>query len=633
VIIGTAGHVDHGKTELIRALTGIDTDRLGEEKERGISIDLGFAPLRLLDGRLAGVIDVPGHEKFIHNMLAGIGGIDLVILVIDATEGVMPQTKEHLDILELLQIKKGLVAITKIDLVEQEWLEMVEEEVRENLAGTFLADAPLHFVSSVSGKGIGELKEAISKLAATIIPKEKDAPLRIPIDRVFTIAGFGTVLTGTLLSGVVKVGQLVELLPPGKKFRVRGIQVHGQSQEEAFAGQRVALNLANLGKKEVERGSVVASPGYFHLTRYCDARLKLLPGASKPLTNMSPVHFYLGTARVVGRIQLLDAEELKPGEEGFVQCRLDSPLVAKRGDFFIVRSYSPMVTIGGGKILDERPQRHKRFRKDVLRKMEEMNKEDPLPFILEKLKSSQGATLQELSQLTKMGVRTLAELLEQPLAKKKVLLIGEIYVTADLWEEWQNTILKTLELFHEKNSLLPGMQRAQLGGALPRKVQGRVFDALLESLKKDNKLFDFKGELIHLKGFTPKPTKPQQEKLEQIIKAFKQGGLNPPSLKELRSSFGLKKEEDSLLDYLTHSGILVKITEEMYLDREIYQGCLEKLREYFRENRSITLAQYRDLLQSSRRHVQALLEHFDSCKFTRRVGDERMQWKMPPKED
>jgi len=290
-----------------------------------------------------------------------------------------------------------------------------------------------------------------------------------------------------------------------------------------------------------------------------------------------------------------------------------------------------MVTIGGGKILDERPQRHKRFKEEILNKMEEMNKEDPLPFVLEKLRVKGGATLQELSQLTKMGTKMLSSLLEHSLAEKKVVLVGETYVNADLWEEWQEMILEKLDSFHQRNSLLPGMQRAQLGGTLPRQIQGRIFDALLEHLKKDKELLDFKGELIYKKDFTPKPTKPQQERLDQIAKVFNEGGLAPPSLKELRSLLGLKKEEENLLDYLTNSGVLFKITEELFLGQDKYFECLEKLKEYFRDHRSITLAQYRDLLQSSRRQVQALLEHFDSCKYTRRVGDERMAWKMPSK--
>jgi len=629
MIIGTAGHVDHGKTELIKALTGIDTDRLKEEKERGISIDIGFAPFLLPGGQLAGVVDVPGHEKFIHNMLAGVGGIDLVLMVIDATEGVMPQTREHLDILELLRIKKGLLVITKIDLVDEEWLEMVVEEVKESLTGTFLSGVPIHLVSSVTKKGIKELKEDIARLAGSVLARDKDAPLRIPVDRAFSVAGFGTVITGTVLSGMVRTGEMVEVIPLGREFRVRGIQVHGQAVEEASAGQRAAVNLAGLEKREVLRGSVVAAPGYFHPTRFLDAKLKLLFSANKPLVNMSPVHFYLGTARVVARLLLLGCEELAPGKESFVQCRLDKPLVAQRGDRFIIRSYSPMVTIGGGIILDEHPPRHKRFKSGVLEKLEDLQKEDPLPFILQKLNESQGAALPELAQLIKMGTLQLKDLLERAQKEEKVTLIGDFYVTVDSRERWEAALLKELERFHQAKPLWPGMQKAHLGGVLPRKLAGRTYDALLEHLK-DKGLVDLRGELISRKDFSPSPTGGQEKKMEEMLRIFKKEGLNPPSLKDLWLSLGLKKEEgESFLEYLVHKGFLFRISEEIFLHSDPYFRCLEVLKEHFRANRSISLAQYRDLLQSSRKYAQALLEHFDSCKYTRRLGDERVAWKLP----
>jgi selenocysteine-specific elongation factor len=319
MIIGTAGHVDHGKTELIKALTGIDTDRLKEEKKRGISIDLGFAPILLPGGRLAGIVDVPGHERFIHNMLAGVGGIDLVLMVVDATEGVMPQTREHLDILELLQIKKGVLVVTKIDLVDEEWLELIKEEVKEAFEGTFLAGSPVHFVSAITKQGINELKVTLGRLAETVPARDKDAPLRLPVDRVFSLAGFGTVITGTILNGTVKTGETVEVTPPGRNFRVRGIQVHGKGVAEASVGQRTALNLAGLEKEGVLRGSVVATPGYFHPTRRLDAKLRLLSTAPRPIVNMTPVHFYLGTARAVASLLLVGCGELLPGKECFVQ--------------------------------------------------------------------------------------------------------------------------------------------------------------------------------------------------------------------------------------------------------------------------------------------------------------------------
>ncbi len=629
MIIGTAGHVDHGKTELIKTLTGIDTDRFNEEKERGISIDIGFAPYRLPDGHLAGVVDVPGHEKFIHNMLAGIGGIDLVLLVIDATEGVMPQTREHLDILNLLQINKGLVVITKVDLVDEEWLELVIEEVKEALEDFFLAEAPVHCVSAVTGQGIEELRQAIDSLAGTVLEKDIDAPLRVPVDRFFSASGFGTIITGTVLGGTVAAGQTVELLPPGKEYRVRGVQVHGQKVEKAYAGQRVALNLAGLDKKDVIRGSVVAEPGYFHLTRYCDARLRLLPSAQRPLVNMAPVHFYLGTARVVSRMRLLGTEELAPGEEAFVQCRLDKPVVARRGDPFIIRSYSPMRTIGGGLVLDENPARHKRFRQDVLQRFQELEKEDPLPFVLQKLGEKHYATLKDLAQLTQMGPEPLQEMLERARQQGEVVQLDDLYVRRPALERWEEDILQEVEKFHRSRPLQPGMQRAPLSALLPGKPPQRLFDALLDRMLEQG-LLGMSRELVFKPGFKPAPDSRQEKLLARLEEHFKHAGLDMSALKEAEQKFGLKKgEEEELLDYLLFQGILVKVSEDVYLHRDVYRQCIRALGEYFQDHDSITLAQYRDLLQTSRRHAQALLEHFDGMKYTRRVGDERVPWKLP----
>ena len=628
MIIGTAGHVDHGKTELIKTLTGIDTDRFSEEKERGISIDIGFAPYRLPDGQLAGVIDVPGHERFIHNMLAGIGGIDLVLLVIDATEGVMPQTREHLDILNLLQIKKGLVVITKVDLVEEEWLEIVVEDVSEVLAGSFLADAPVHCVSSITGEGIETLRKAIDEMAQTVMEKDIAAPLRIPVDRIFSAAGFGTVITGTVLGGTVVPGQMVEVLPPGKEYRVRGVQVHGKPVERAAAGQRVALNLAGLEKKDVIRGSVVAEPGYFHLTRYCDARLTLLPSAPRPLINMAPVHFYLGTARVVSRMRLLGCEELAPGEEGYVQCRLDRPVVARRGDPFIIRSYSPMRTIGGGVVLDESPARHKRFRKDVLSKLQELEKDDPMPFVLQKLGEKHYSTLSDLAQLTQMAPQPLQEMMEHAEERGEVVRLDDVYVRSLVLERWENAILDTLDRYHQEKPLQPGMQRARLAGLLPGKPSQRMFDGLLERLCEKGWV-EIDREFIRKAGYYPEPNPRQAQQLGQIDEHFKNAGLNSPTVKEIGNTFGLKKnEEDELLDYLLYQGVLVKVSEEIYLHRDVYKQCLQALKAHFDKNQTITLAQYRDILQTSRRYAQVLLEHADGMKYTRRVGDERVPWKL-----
>ncbi len=628
MIIGTAGHVDHGKTALIKALTGVDADRFIEEKERGVSIDIGFAPFILNDGRIAGVIDVPGHERFIHNMLAGIGGIDLVLLVIDAQEGIMPQTREHLDILELLQIKKGIVVITKRDLVDGEWLEMVVEEVREFLAPTFLAEAPIIPVSSVTGEGLEQLRETINALGETLPERDDKAPLYMPLDRVFSISGFGTVVTGTLLAGTVKVGQIVEVLPPGRELRVRGIQVHGGMVEKASAGQRVAVNIPGLERGELGRGSVMAAPGYCRLTRFCDARLRLLPGA-RPLGNLAPVHFYLGTSRVTARLLLLEGDELAPGTEGFVQCRLDRPLVARRGDRFIIRSYSPMVTIGGGIILDDQAPRHRRFRPEVLARLEELEQEDPRPFVLQKLRAAGGASLAELSQLTQLGTEQLRDMLEAAIQEGDAARLGELYVAGEMRAAWEQQIKERLAAYHREKPLLPGMPKSLLGGFLPRKMMGRPYDALLDQLKQQG-LVTIKGEIVALEEFSPRPAPGQEEKLRQLLDLLEQAALNPLPVREIWTQLGLRKEEgEMLLDYLLWQGLAVKVGEDLLLHKDAVDRCLEVLREHFRSNRSVTLGQYRDLLQSSRKSAQLILEYFDGCKYTRRVGDERIPLKFP----
>ena len=371
-IIGTAGHVDHGKTALIRALTGVETDRLKEEQKRGISIELGFARLDLGHGQVAGVVDVPGHEKFIPQMLSGIAGIDLVLLVVDANEGVMPQTREHLQIMDLLQLKNGILVISKCDLVEPDWLDIVEEEIRDQVAGSFLEKAPCCRVSALNGEGLDELRETIRQQLKKVEPRDARGVVRLPVDRCFSISGFGTVVTGTLVSGTIKVGESLEVLPAAVPARVRELQVHDQQVNEVCAGQRVALNLAGISRDQIPRGSVVGTPGLFRSSRRIDVRLRLLADAPRPLKFRDPVHLHLGTARCVANAVLLDRDELKPGEEVIAQLVLDQPLLAHRGDRFIVRSYSPMVTIGGGLVIDSEPQKHKRFRPEVIRRLEDL---------------------------------------------------------------------------------------------------------------------------------------------------------------------------------------------------------------------------------------------------------------------
>ena len=503
LIIGTAGHVDHGKTALIKALTGADTDRLKEEKARGISIDLGFAPFRLPGGVVAGVVDVPGHERFISNMLAGIGGIDLVLLVVDVMEGVMPQTHEHMQILQLLNIRRGIVVLTKCDLAEEDWIDIVEEEIREEVAGTFLEEAPFCRVSAVTGEGIPDLVDTIRQAVAALTPKDADGPMRLPVDRHFTVAGFGTVVTGTLLSGSVRAGDTVEVLPPGRQVRVREVQVHGRKEEQGFAGQRVALNLAGLDRELIQRGSVVGTPGIFEQTERMDVRLTLLPDAPRPLKFRDPVHFYLGTARVVGIVALLDRDLLEPGESAIVQIHLDRPLVAHRQDRFIIRSYSPMTTIGGGTVIDPSPVKHRRFRKEVMAALAELESGEK-SFLLQKLSAQGCARVKDLETLSGMGTERIARHLEALQKEGKVTALAEQWTTAEALRAWRHKVVEETGRFHAANPLLPGIPHATLKAALPGNLQPKAFDKLLAAATAEGELVQ-QGEGLRLPGFTATP--------------------------------------------------------------------------------------------------------------------------------
>jgi len=632
LIIGSAGHVDHGKTVLISALTGVDTDRLQEEKQRGISIDLGFAPFKLPSGRVAGVVDVPGHEKFIHNMLAGAAGLDLVMLVVDATEGVMPQTREHLDILQLLGIRNGIVVITKIDLVEEEWRELVEDEIREELKGSFLEDAPIRSVSAVSGQGIDDLKDLIDRLTVNLDTRSSTGPLRLPVDRAFVIAGFGTVVTGTLVQGSVRVGQTVAVVPPGLEARVRNIQVHEQDVEEAKAGSRVALNLAGVEKGEILRGSVVSNPGYYSQTTLLDAWVELLPGSPRSLKNLDPVHFFLGTVRTVGRLLLLDRDQLKPGESAPVQCRLEKALVAERGDPFVIRSYSPMTTIGGGIVLDPYPEKHRRFRREVIERLQEL-KQAPTEggdaaFLLSKLEELVAAEPAGLMKETRLDEERIRSILEDFTARGQVEQIGGSYIISAIRQDFEATLLSELERYHEKYPLSPGISRARLRGSLPRAFGQREYDAFLARLQEEKKV-EIKSDLVSLYNFNPKPSNKEKKILDSLIEQYAAGKLQPPSARDALEKAGTGQDRrDEFFNYLQKTGILVKVSEDLYFHQDAYREAIELLRGHFSEQDTLTLAQFRDLAGTSRKYAQALLEHFDRQKLTRRVEDHRVAVKL-----
>lgn len=628
IIIGTAGHVDHGKTALIGALTGVETDRLKEEKARGISIDLGFAPFRLPDGTVAGVVDVPGHEKFINNMLAGIGGIDLVLLVVDVNEGVMPQTREHLQILKLLQIPRGIVVLTKIDIADPELIELVEEDLREEVTGTFLEDAPLCRVSAVTGEGIPELVKTIAAEVRKLAPKDSDGPLRLPVDRHFTVAGFGTVVTGTLLSGSVKVGDQVEVLPAGTTVRVREVQVHGKKVEQAFAGQRVAVNLVGIERERIPRGSVVGTPGIFAPTERFDARLTLLEDAPRPLRFRDPVHLCLGTSRVVGLIALLDRDLLKPGESALVQIHLDRPLVAHRLDRFIIRSYSPVTTIGGGQVVDPDPAKHKRFRAEVLKALAELESGEKA-FLLQKLQEAGCARLKELELASGLGRERIQDHLQGLEHSGQVVALADQWAGSDRVALWERQLLEELARFHAANPMQAGMPRATLKGGLPKQLLPKGFDALLARVAERGELVAA-GDAVRLPGFAKQIDPGQARNLERIAAAYREAGPQAKNRREMLEGLGLDSDAaEPLLRHLFEEGVLVKLSEESFFHADTYRQALEELKRHFSEQPTLTLAEFRDRIGSSRKQVQALLEYWDGLKYTLRQGDERVAWKLP----
>lgn len=624
IIIGTAGHVDHGKTALIQALTGAKTDRLKEEQQRGISIDLGFASFELPNGDQAGVIDVPGHEKFINNMLAGVGGIDLVLLVVDCNEGVMPQTHEHLQILNLLQIPRGIVVMTKVDLADEEWADVVEEEIREEIATTFLKDAPFCRVSSITGQGIPELIQTIVEVSSKIPQRDSDGPMRLPIDRHFSVAGFGTVVTGTLLTGSAHVGESVEVLPPGEKVRIRDIQVHGKKQEVAYCGQRVALNLAGLERSVLQRGSVIGSPAIFEQTNRIDARLTLLADAPRTIKFRDPVHFYLGTARVVGLIALLDRDQMEPGETALVQIHLDRPLVAHRQDRFIIRSYSPMFTIGGGIVVDPAPVKHKRFRDEVIKQLEELESGEG-SFLLQKLTELHCARIKDLEQISGMGREKITTHLKDLEQQKQVCLLADQWLPSPVMRSFSERMVESVAEFHRQNPLLPGMPHATLKAKLSKRLSGKAFDQLLA-----NTALQRAGEWVQIEGYIPQPTVEQQQILDKIEANYLKVGVVAKGRREMLEPLGLDdKTIDDCLGYLFFNNILIKLNEETFFHRSCYQHALQQLIDHFAQQQSLTLAQYRDLIGSARKPVQALLEYFDTLKYTMRKGDAREAWKLP----
>ena len=625
VIIGTAGHVDHGKTLLVKALTGIDTDRLIEEKKRGITIELGFAHLDWPDGTQASIIDVPGHEKFIKNMLAGAGGIDLAMLIIAADDGIMPQTVEHLDILTLLGIRDGLIVITKADTVDPEWLEMMQEEITEKTKGSFLEGKPIVAVSAYTGQGIPELKEMLRELVQKAEEKSLRIPFRLPVDRVFSVDGFGTVVTGTLIEGSIHEGDAAELVPSGRATRIRNLQVHGKNVDAAYAGQRVAINLAGLKKTDIQRGDTVARPGSVRTSRMLDVRLTNLKDSNRIIQNDSQIHLFHGAAVLLAKVVLFGRDELKPGESCYAQLRLTDPIATKNGDRFVIRFFSPLETIGGGVILDDQPRRHKRSDPNVqqILRIKESGSRDDLTI---QLLAEFGTKLPTATQLVAKLQREEADIQDELYGLcSRGLAVEPMpgrYAAASVIDRIWKDCAEILTLYHKHNPLHAGIPSAELRQKLFRSTDRACADSLLGVLHQEGKIRKT-GDRYALSDFTITLTKRQRSIREKLVNIYRSSGIETPITDHVMEGFppNERAEARQVLESLITSADLILLTPQVCLYRESYSAVLEAAKSHFETNDSLTLAQLRDLLNTSRKYSQAIIEYFDKVHITKKDGD------------
>ena len=615
-VLGTAGHIDHGKSVLVHALTGIDPDRLREEKERGMTIDLGFAWLKLPSGREVGIVDVPGHERFIKNMLAGVGGIDLALLVVAANEGVMPQTKEHLAILDLLRVQRGIVAITKKDLVDEEWLSLVKMEIEELIAPTILSQAQVITVSALTGEGLPNLVSAIDDALGTIEPRKDSGRPRLSIDRVFTIAGAGTVVTGTLIDGSLTVGQEVEIVPAGLRSRLRGLQTHKAPVNTATPGSRVAANLVGVTTSQLQRGDVLTKPGWLIPTMMLTAKLSLLPYLHRPLRHNATVSLHSGAAEVMAKVRLLDKEELQPGEASWVQFLLRKPVAIVNGDHFIIRS--PMETLGGGNVIDCQAKRLRRFQPSIiqnLRVREEGTAEEIITALLE---TKQPVELPELFAQCNLPTSDARSVIEDLIQQGKVVGIGQeerrLLLTRQGWEQLAEKTTAIVENYHRRFPARPGMPKVELSSRLKLGVYS---PAALQKLSDEGILIE-EGATIRLPSYQIKLTPTQQAKIDAFLHSLDENPYAPPS--------NLIPEPD-LLNLLIERRQVVKISSGVVLSVLAYDEVVEKVTSLIKTQGKVTLAEVRDLFNTSRKYAQAFLEHLDERKITCRIGDERVLWR------
>jgi selenocysteine-specific elongation factor len=630
-VIGTAGHVDHGKSTLVKALTGIDPDRLKEEQQRAMTIDLGFAWLTLPSGESVGIVDVPGHQDFIKNMLAGVGGIDAALFVIAADEGVMPQTREHLAILDLLEIPAGIIVVTKIDAIEDpDWLELVQADIAETVSGTALAKAPIMPVSALKGLGLKTLIDALDTLLAQAPPRPNRGRPRLPVDRVFSMSGFGTVVTGTLLDGQLQVGQEVEILPQGLKTRIRGLQSHKKTVTLAQPGSRTAVNLSGLSTQEVGRGNVLTTPGWLEPTQLIDAYLKLLPDSSRPLRHNQEVELFTGSAETPAFVRLLGVRQLEPGQTGWVQLRLMQRIPVIKGDRFIIRQPSPSLTIGGGVIVDPLPRRrHRRFRPELLQRLETLLAGAPEDVLLVELDRRGPLPAQTLIAECRLSPEAAATALANLLARGQAFPLTEtMSQTATLsqaktlvaspggWATLLGQIQTNLLDYHQRFPLRVGIPRGELKSRL--KLETRLFNEAMQRGQAEG-VFVATETAVRLPTHQVKFNPAQQAAVDRLLADFRRAPYNTPLPKDVAAAIG-----DEVMQALLDEGQLVRLSPEVMLLAETYDSFVIWLKDYLRQNSTVNVAQVRDVFNTSRKYALALLEYTDEQRLTKRVGDDRV---------
>ncbi len=647
-VIGTAGHVDHGKSLLVKALTGIDPDRLQEEKERGMTIDLGFAWMVLPSGSEVSIVDVPGHEDFIKNMLAGVGGIELALVVVAADEGIMPQTREHLAILDLLGVTSCVVAITKVDLLAEvgwdsptEWLELMQLEMEELLEGTALSGAPIVPVSALSGEGLSELVEVLDSVLNDLSPPHDSGSPRLPVDRVFTLAGFGTVVTGTLVDGSLSVGDEVEIVPPLLRARIRGLQTHRKPLERALPGSRVAINLTGGDVNQVQRGDVVTVPGWLLPTRLVDVEIRVLADAPQPLVHNALVTLFVGAAQTPARVRVLGQEAIGPGAVGHAQLRLSHPVAIAARDRFIIRRPSPGVTIGGGRVLDPYPRRrHRRFQTRVLERLRTLSEGSPREILLHQLHRLEPLPAQDLVDECQLEDQVVVEVLWELIANGEILALGgeaeptealilrgwdslrrRTLISNEGWVRLRGEMVSLLASYHDHHPLRRGMPREACRSQLQvrgRPLSSRAFDEVVDRSVQEGVVAG-EGAFLHLADYRITFTPQQEAAIESLLAEFRDSPHSPPSTAQCRSEVG-----EEVLNALIDQGRLVRVSDDVLFTEGTYLEMVDQVRDFIQREGSITVAQARDLFGSSRRYLLALLEHLDARGVTRRVEDKRV---------